>query len=231
MLEKSSKQKMKRILIIEKDQNIRRYIKNLLQDNGYQVAKTSSASDALHIIEKNTPNLILMSWNVKGISGDSACWAFTRDYPEIPIILILEEQSVDSVVQKFKCGANDFVTKPLDNRQLLTRVKARLTAKQTVNNIFSVADLELDEEKIQVTRNGKEIQLTPQEFKLLKFLLQNKGRVLSRDIILERVWGYDSDVETRIVDVYVGYLRDKIDEGFEKQLIHTVRGFGYTLKE
>lgn len=222
---------MKRVLIVEKDQNIRRYIKNLLEDNGYQVDGTSSASDALDIIEKNTPDLILMSWNVKGISGDSACWAFTRDYPEIPIILILDEQSVDSVVKKFKCGANDFVTKPLDNRQLLIRVKARLSAKQTVDNIFSAADLELDEDKIQVTRKGKEIQLTPQEFKLLKFLLQNKGRVLSRDVILERVWGYDSDVETRIVDVYVGYLRDKIDDGFDKQLIHTVRGFGYTLKE
>lgn len=222
---------MKRILVVEKDQGIRNYLAKLLEDNGYRTKTLDDAAKALELIEKDRPDLILMSWNVKGISGDSACWAFRRDFPNVPLILILEEEGVDSIVQKFKCGANDFITKPLDNKQVLARIKARLSAQQTIDNIFSAADLELDEDKIKVTRNGKEIQLTPQEFKLLKFLLKNKGRVVSRDTILERVWGYDSDVETRIVDVYVGYLRKKIDQGFEKQLIHTVRGFGYTLKE
>jgi two-component system alkaline phosphatase synthesis response regulator PhoP len=222
---------MKSILVIEKDKNIRKFLVSLLEDHTYRVKSTPNAADAIELIEKNQPDLILLDWEVNGLTGDSACWTFRRDFPDIPLILILDEADSEVLAQKFKCGADDFITNPIDKNQLLARVKTRIGAKQTIDNVFAVADLELNEDTFEVHRNGEEVKLTPQEFKLLKFLMKNKGRVLSRDLILEKVWGYQSDVETRIVDVYIGYLRDKIDDDFDKDLIKTVRGFGYTIKD
>jgi len=113
----------------------------------------------------------------------------------------------------------------------LTRIELELTSPKKGETKITIADLVIDLDKFSVSRNGKEINLSPREFSLLKFLARNKGKVLSRDVILNRVWNYPIDVQSRAVDVYIGYLRNKIDQGFEKRLIHTVRGFGYMIKE
>ncbi len=115
--------------------------------------------------------------------------------------------------------------------EFLARIKARLRRQGGEDTILKVSDLELNTKTLEVRRNGTQIQLTPQEFKLLQYLMSNKGRILTREMILSRIWLYSSDVETRVVDVYMGYLRKKIDKNFNKQLLHSVRGFGYVIKD
>ena len=124
------------------------------------------------------------------------------------------------------------MTKPFVADEFLARIKARLRRKDGgAESVLQVADLTLNSKTLEVTRSGKMIQLTPQEFKLLQYLMNNKGRILTREMILNRIWLYSSDIETRVVDVYMGYLRKKIDSDFEKKLLHSVRGFGYVIKE
>jgi DNA-binding response OmpR family regulator len=129
-------------------------------------------------------------------------------------------------------GADDYVTKPFVADELLARITARLRNQSSVkDNKLVVGDLVLDNKTFEVQRGETSIQLTPQEFKLLEYLMNNKGRILTREMILNRVWLYSPDIETRVVDVYMGYLRKKIDQDFDKKLLHSVRGFGYMIKD
>ena len=123
------------------------------------------------------------------------------------------------------------MTKPFVADEFLARIKARLRRQGGSEEKLKVADSELDSKTLEVTRGGKPVQLTPQEFRLLQYLMHNKGRILTREMILNRIWLYSSEVETRVVDVYMGYLRKKIDNGNKKKLLHSVRGFGYVVKE
>ena len=128
-------------------------------------------------------------------------------------------------------GADDYITKPFVEEELLARIKANLRRVKKNNEDIKVADLELNSKNFEVKRAGKLIQLTPKEYKLLQYLMINKNRILSREMILNRIWLYSPDIESRAVDVYIGYLREKIDKSFKNKLIHTVRGFGYKISE
>jgi len=222
---------MSKILIVEKDEKLRNLLEEKLMEEGYGVDSASRGTTALEKVDDFQPDLIVLSSKIKDIKGESICWEIRKEYPDLPVVLIFEKLESEKIRRFFKAGADDFVVKPMDIDNFLARIRARLVEQNTVDTVLKCADLKLDTKKLKVERAGKEIKLTPREFKLLKFLLSNKGKVLTRDVILNRVWSYGSQIESRAVDVYIGYLREKIDEGDDKKLIKTIRGFGYTIRE
>ncbi|HZE87678.1 MAG TPA: response regulator transcription factor [Methylomirabilota bacterium] len=219
------------ILIVEDDKGLQKYLKELLLDNGYAVNVASDGIAALEYLKKTQPDMIVLDLGLPTMSGEAVCQEVRKKNKDLPIIILTAKDSVTDIVQGLNLGADDYITKPFIADEFLARIKARLRKQGGTESIMQVGDLELDSKTMEVKRHGKMIQLTPQEFKLLQYLMSNKGRILTRDMILSRIWLYSSDVETRVVDVYIGYLRKKIDSGYPKPLIHSVRGFGYVIKE
>lgn len=218
------------IYIVEDDKELLKLLKTIVNDNGYLAQTFEKGSLLLSSLEKNTPDLVILDLVLPDIDGESLCREVRKNFPDLPIIILTSKSSVSEKVQVLNLGADDYITKPFNSDELLARIKTRLRRSSTEMKMLKLADLEMDLEKIQVTRSGRPIKLTPQEFKLLKYLIENHDVVLSRDMILNRIWDYSLEVESRVVDVYMGYLRKKIDAGSSKKLIHSVRGFGYTIK-
>jgi DNA-binding response OmpR family regulator len=219
------------ILVIEDDKTIQEYVQNLLVQQGYSVRTTASGITALELLHDVPADLVILDLQLPDIQGESVCLEIRKFHPDISIIMLTGKTNISEKLQGFNVGADDYMTKPFAAEELLARIKAQLRSKLTNDVLLKIDDLILDTKAIEVKRAGKLIALTPQEFKLLEYLLRNKNIVLSREMILNKVWSYASEVETRVVDVYMGYLRKKIDADATKKLIHSVRGFGYTLKE
>lgn len=219
------------ILIVEDDKGLQKYLKELLLDNGYAVQTASDGIVALEYLKKNEPDIVVLDLGLPTMSGEAVCQEIRKKNKDLPIIILTAKDAITDIVQGLNLGADDYITKPFIADEFLARIKARLRKQGTTESVLKVADLELDSKTMEVTRNGKPIQLTPQEFKLLQYLMSNKGRILTREMILSRIWLYSSDVETRVVDVYIGYLRKKIDSNQQKKLLHSIRGFGYVIKE
>lgn len=222
---------LNKILIAEDDLGLQKYLKELLLDNQYSIQVASDGISALNTIAKVPPDLLLLDLGLPNMSGESVCQEVRKKYPNLPVIILTAKDSVSDIVQGLNLGADDYITKPFVADELLARVKARFRSQNGVDAKLKVDDLELDEKSLEVKRKDKLIQLTPQEFKLLEYLMRNKGRILTREMILNRVWLYSQDIETRVVDVYIGYLKKKIDQPYEKKLLHSVRGFGYMIKD
>ena len=174
---------------------------------------------------------MILDLGLPNMSGEAVCMEVRKKYPDLPVIILTAKDSINDIVNGLNLGADDYMTKPFVADELLARIKARLRAKGNGDSKLVVGDLELDNQSLEVKRSGSDIQLTPQEFKLLQYLMSNKGRILTREMILNRVWLYSPEIETRVVDVYMGYLRKKIDSEYEKKLLHSVRGFGYMIKD
>ncbi len=220
---------MNRILIAEDDQTIREGIQNFLTENGFLVDAVEDGAAALDSVRKNLPDLVILDLGLPKITGESVCREIKKQFPTLPVIILTAKNQTADIVDGFKLGADDYIGKPFELDELMARIGVRLRTETSAK--IEVDDLVIDPQAVRVTRNGNEIQLTPHEFKLLHYLLVNKGRVLTREMILNRVWKYSMDVDSRVVDVYVGYLRKKIDGGSSKKLISSVRGFGYIIKE
>ncbi len=219
------------IMVVEDDEGIQTYLKELLLDNGFNVITASDGVTALKIIKKSVPDLVLLDLGLPDMSGESVCKQIHKELPELRVIILTAKDTPHDIIQGLDLGADDYITKPFVADVLIARIQARLRRKLGDNSKLKVGDLELDTKTLEVHRGDKEIQLTPQELKLLQYMIQNKGRILTRDMILNRLWLSSVDIETRIVDVYIGYLRKKIDRDFDQKLIHSVRGFGYMIKE
>jgi DNA-binding response OmpR family regulator len=219
------------ILVVEDDPGVQKYLKELLLDNGYSVQIASDGIEALEMIAKAQPDLVILDLGLPKLTGEAVVSEIRKNYPDLRVVILSAKDTISDIVQGLSLGADDYLTKPFRADELLARLKARLKRLGSNDKKLVIADLELDTQTMQVTRSGKEIQLTPQEFKLLQYLMNNKGQILTREVILNRIWMYSPDIETRVVDVYMGYLRKKIDKGFPKQLLHSVRGFGYVIKE
>ncbi len=219
------------VLVVEDDKGLQKYLKELLLDNGYAVHTASDGIAALEYFKKAEPDLVVLDLGLPIMTGEAVLQEIRKKYKDLPTIILTAKDSINDIVQGLSLGADDYMTKPFVADEFLARIKARLRKQTNTDSSLKVADLELDSNTMEVKRAGKQIQLTPQEFKLLQYLMNNKGRILTREMILSRIWLYSSDVETRVVDVYMGYLRKKIDTDFSKKLLHSVRGFGYVIKE
>jgi len=219
------------ILVVEDDKGLQQYLKELLVENGYSVQAASDGVGALNILKKTEPDLVILDLGLPNMSGEAVCMEIRKKYPELPVVILTAKDSVSDIVAGLNLGADDYMTKPFVADELLARIKARLRSKDDSETKLKVADLVLDNKTLEVKRGEKLVKLTPQEFKLLQYLMHNKGRVLTREMILNRIWLSSPDIETRVVDVYMGYLRKKIDADMEKKLIQSVRGFGYTIKD
>jgi len=220
-----------RILIVEDDKDLREYLKDLLLSNNYLVELSSDGASALSYLKKTEPDLVILDLGLPDIDGKSVCIEIKKTYPDLPILILTARHSTAEIVTGLNLGADDYVVKPFVGEELMARIKARLRNKDNGKSVLKVADLKLDNSKMIVERGGKQISLTKTEFDLLHFLMKNSGRVMTRETILNKIWLYSPDIESRVVDVYVGYLRKKIDKGRNNKLIQSIRGFGYTIRE
>lgn len=220
------------ILVVEDDKPLQTFLKDLLHQEGYRVLTADDGVQAIQTIEKYQPDVTILDLGLPVMSGEVVCMKVRKEFPEQRIIILTAKDTAQNIVHGLELGADDYVTKPFMADELLARIEARLRRKHgSSTQVIKLADLELNLDTHEVTRGGRNITLTAQEFRLLEYMLENQGRVITRDMILNRIWNYSQDVETRVVDVYVGYLRKKIDKGHENPLIHSVRGFGYMIKE
>lgn len=220
-----------KILIIEDEEKIARFIELELSYEGYTTTKAFDGRTGLELAETGEFDLILLDIMLPQLSGMEVLRRIRRT-SSVPIIMLTARDSVIDKVSGLDSGANDYITKPFAIEELLARIRTALrnTAPEDTE-ILSASGLLLDTGRRTVTMKGKMIDLTKREFDLLHFLLKNKGMVLSREILLENVWGFDYSGETNAVDVYIRFLRGKIDEVFNIKFIHTVRGVGYVIKD
>ena len=218
-----------KILVVEDDTSIQEFLRELLLDNGYSVETASDGVIALNLIKKSQPDLVILDLGLPNLAGEAVCTEIRKKYPELPVIILTAKDDVSDVVKGLNLGADDYITKPFVADELLARIRARLRHGEEVK--LQVGDLEVNNKTFEVKRSDVPITLSPHEFKLLQYLMSNKGRVLTREMILNRVWLYSYEVDTRVVDVYIGYLRKKIDASHKKKLIQSVRGFGYMIKD
>ncbi|HBF88927.1 MAG TPA: DNA-binding response regulator [Bacteroidales bacterium] len=223
-----------KILIVEDEPKVAAFIKQGLEENKYDV---DIAFDGLIGKNKGLSNnydIIILDINIPYINGYELCKEIRKSKPDVSIIMLTALGTTDDKIIGFDAGADDYVVKPFEFRELLARIKAQLKRTKSesfTNNILSIADLEMNLDTKIVKRGGKIIELTAKEFMLLEFLIRNKGRVLSRATIAEKVWDITFDTGTNVIDVYVTFLRKKIDKDFSSKLIHTSIGMGYILKE
>jgi DNA-binding response OmpR family regulator len=221
-----------KILIIEDEKQIARFIELELRHDGYDVRIENDGIGGVKSAMEYAPNLILLDIMLPGIGGIEACRQI-RKFSTVPVIMLTAMDETADKVRGLDCGANDYVTKPFEMEELLARIRATMRAgEQTVNvsRMLAVDDLVMDLTKHKVRRGENTIELTKREFDLLEYLLRNRGIVLSRDMILDNVWGMDYTGDTNVVDVYVKYLRDKLDGSCDNKPIRTVRGYGYVLE-
>src|SRR3989344_3307980 len=219
---------MYNILVVEDDATIRECVKDILIDNNYIVEEAADGVSAIELLKKQPPDLVVLDLGLPNIAGESVLSEIKKTLPQVPVIILTAKNHTTDVVKGFQLGADDYISKPFEFEELLARIGAKL---KDTNGKLEVGDLVLDTVRVLVERNGAPIELSPHEFKLLHYLMLNKGKVLSRDMILNRVWQYSTDVDSRVVDVYIGYLRKKIDSSYKQKLISSVRGFGYVIKE
>ena len=226
---------MQKILIIEDEEKIARFVELELKHEGYDVEKAYDGRTGLTLAEGGGYDLILLDIMLPGINGIEILRRIRRE-SNVPVIMLTARDAVMDKVSGLDMGADDYITKPFAIEELLARIRVTLrknaaSAESNKSAVIHCCGLTLDSNRFKVTYNGIPIELTAKEFALLQSLMQNKNIVMSREALLTNVWGYDYVGETNVVDVYIRYLRQKIDEKFKTKIITTVRGVGYVIKE
>lgn len=221
-----------KILIIEDEASLARFVELELVHEGYQVEKSPDGRDGLEKLESGAYDLALLDIMLPGLNGLEVLRRARRTV-DTPVIMLTARDSVMDKVTGLDMGAEDYITKPFEIEELLARIRAALrkgNRRQAASQVLTAGPLTLDADRYTAAWDGRPVELTHREFTLLKVLMENQGIVMSRNSLMERVWGYDYMGETNIVDVYVRYLRGKIDDVYGVKLIHTVRGVGYVLR-
>ena len=219
------------ILLVEDEEKLARMVELELQYEGYEVEKAFDGRAGLDRALSGEFDLVLLDIMLPQLSGMEVLRRLRRE-SQVPVIMLTARDSVVDKVSGLDSGADDYITKPFAIEELLARIRAALRTKSGRDSqMLAVGPLAMEVESRRVTVRGQEVELTKKEFDLLRHLLENKGRVLTREALLDSVWGFDFVGETNSVDVYIRFLRSKIDEAFGIKLIHTVRGVGYVIKE
>lgn len=225
---------MFKILIVEDEEKIARFIELELMYEGYKVIKANNGRDGLEIAERGEADLVILDIMLPELNGLEVLRRIRRT-SDVPIIMLTARDAVMDKVSGLDAGADDYVTKPFAIEELLARIrtalKKRVATVKKDGDILNCGLLALDKMRHKVTYNNKEVELTNREFMLLQILLENKNIVLTRDVLIEKVCGYDFVGETNVIDVYIRFLRAKIDDAFNTKIITTVRGVGYVIKD
>ena len=222
-----------KILIIEDNLRVSSLMKRGLESQGYEIYISEDAEDALVIVERIDFDLIITDIMLPQMNGIELSKMIKQKHPDLPIIMLTALGTIDEKIEGFDAGADDYMVKPFEIRELYERIKAILLrkpithSKKEESNILEYQNLTINKNTNRVFRNGIEIELTPKEFKLLSFLMSNTERILTREEIAENVWGNHFDTGTNYIDVYIAYLRKKIDKNFDEKLIHTKPGVGF----
>jgi two-component system, OmpR family, copper resistance phosphate regulon response regulator CusR len=224
----------KRILLVEDEQKIADALKMGLTEDGYYVEAAYDGNIGWKLIQQHSYDLIILDINVPGINGYDLCKRLRSKNTQVPVIMLTALSSLNDKIEGYDAGADDYIIKPFEFRELLMKIRVLLkrTSHQNVpvGTILKAADLEMNLDSKEVKRGSAIITLTAKEFQLLEYLLRNKNRVVSRSDIAVNVWDIDFDTNTNVIDVYINYVRNKVDKNFEPKLIHTQVGMGYILK-
>ncbi|WP_118973170.1 response regulator transcription factor [Taibaiella koreensis] len=227
----------KKILLIEDEAAVVNLLKRGLEEEGHEISVALDGRSGYEMATKHYFDALVVDIMLPGMNGIEICRNLREQHNTTPILMLTALGSTENIVTGLDSGADDYLVKPFNFAELLARLrtlfrrKMGIAEEETINDkIISLSDLELNTDSKTVSRAGKALQLTATEFRLAEYLLRNRNRVLSRMDILEYVWGVDFNMNTNVVDVYINYLRKKIDKDFEPKLIHTVVGMGYVLK-
>lgn len=222
-----------KILVIEDDKGIQSFVHKGLKEAGYTVDIASDGEEGYGHLAQEDYDAAVVDIMLPGMDGLTVIEKARERGVKTPIIILSAKREVDDRIRGLQKGGDDYLTKPFSFSELLVRIQAliRRSGSSLPEPVLSCGDLTLSIISREVKRAGQEIELQPKEFALLEYLLRNKGRVLSKTLIMEKIWRYDFDPQTNIVDVLVSRLRSKIDKNFEKKLLHTVRGVGYVIRE
>lgn len=224
---------MKKILIVEDDTKMARFVELQLVHQQYMVEIANDGRTAINMVKENSYDLIILDIMLPGIDGIEVCKR-VRTFSDIPIIMLTAKDDITDKIEGLDVGADDYLTKPFIFEELAARIRSNLRKMDKFKNnepILKVKDLEMNQDTYEVRRSGALIELSKTEFELLQFLLINKGIVLTREKILTKIWNYSYEGNDNILDVYIKYLRDKVDKPFKEKLIRTIRGIGYTIKD
>lgn len=220
-----------RILIVEDDEAIVKVLRRALMMENYQVDVAYDGESGLTLARERQPDLVILDLMLPGMDGIEVCQRL-RNTGNIPILVLTAKDALQDRIQGLDAGADDYMVKPFELGELLARLRALLRRTQQERaSILSFADLLLDTNTRQASRKGRVISLTAKEYDLLELFMRHPRQVLTRELIFDRVWGYDFGGESNVLDVYIRYLRQKLEAQGEKRLIHTVRGVGYVLRE
>jgi two-component system copper resistance phosphate regulon response regulator CusR len=219
-----------RILVVEDERKLAGFIKKGLEEEGYALDVAFDGQEGLLRALDGVYDLIILDLNLPKLDGLSVLQEFRRQKGKTPVLLLTVRAAIEDKVLGLDTGADDYLTKPFAFQEFLARIRALLRRPAAVAPLLQVADLTLDPARRLVSRGPEKIELSTKEFALLDYFMRNPGRVLTRTMIAEHVWDYDFDPMSNIIDVYINYLRKKIDAGRETKLLHTVRGVGYVLQ-
>ncbi len=221
-----------KILIIEDDQAILKILQRGLAYEGYTVDTAVEGRSGLMLAREHQPDLVILDWMLPGMDGLEVCHRLRTSSGSVPILMLTAKDTVQDRVQGLDAGADDYLVKPFNLDELLARVRALLRRTQPDRiPVLKFADLTLDTGSRQASRGTRLVQLTAKEYELLELFLRHPKQVLTREVIFDRVWGYDFGGESNVLEVYIRYLRQKLEESGEARLIHTVRGVGYVIRE
>jgi len=226
-------QENSKILVVEDEPKVASFVKRGLEENGFFCEIALDGLMGKRMFDAEDFDLVILDINLPYKNGFELCKEIRRINQKIPVIMLTALGTTEDKLSGFDSGTDDYLVKPFEFRELLARIRSllkRISITETGGNILTFLDLEVNLNTFEVTRSEQKIDLTQKEFALLVYLLQNKGRVLSRMDIAENVWGIHFDTGTNIIDVYVNFLRKKIDKDFDKKIIHTQTGVGYILK-